>query len=1258
MEARLVLSLAGGGQPLLSAVAHPDFERVVFSPSGATFSIVGSDVPVSPDSGSASPVGYTPSEIRAAYGVNGITFGSIAGDGTGQTIAIVDAFDNPSLVGTNAPNFATSDLGEFDSAFGLPAPPSFTKLNETGGTSGLPSTDPSGDWETEEALDVEWAHAVAPAAGIVLIECSSSNQGDMYQGVMTAAALPGVSVVSMSWGANEFAGETSLDKTFTTPSGHDGVTFVGATGDAGSPGDYPAFSPNVVAVGGTTLTIGANGSYVGESAWSSGGGGTSNQESEPAFQDSVQSTGWRETPDVSFDANPSTGVAVYDSYSGGSATPWQRIGGTSLATPCWAALFAIADQGRVLRGGSPLDGPTQTLPALYALPSSDFRDITTGSNGFPAGPGYDEATGIGTPIANLLVPDLASYGLTDTLVVTSEPISPITAGSPFSLAVSVESSGGSVDSTAEGSISLSIAAGPASATLLGPTSATIENGVVIFSGLVLTTAAADYTLAASITGMSSVVTRNFSVAPAAAEQLAINSSPATATAGTPFSVSVAVEDQYGNLVTGSGASVSLELAGGPAGVQLGGITSVPASGGVATFSTVFLTEAASGYRLEAIVTGLSSASTASFSVAPGAADRLAIGSCPSSVIAGTAFDLSVLVEDEYGNQVTTGGTNITLGLASGPANEIPAVSTSAPDASGVAGFSSLILKTAGSYQIAAVAAGLISTTTNTITIAPAAAYELAIGAQPSSVAAGVPFDLSVLVEDEYGNEVTTGGTSITLNLFGGPSSQSAAASASALDTGGLANFSDLSFTTAASNYAIEASAAGLIPAITGTFTVTFAAASQLVIIAAPPALGVAGVPFGTTVTIEDRYGNVVTDADLQVSLALASGPAAASVGGASSLPAAGGVVVFAQLSVTTAANDYRIEADASGLAPALSPDFQIAAGNATHLAVTAAPPSDVAAGQSFGLGVAAEDRYGNLASTFTAPIAVSLAGGAGGALSVATDTTLSAGSASFSGLALDTVGSGITLQVTSPGLPALVTGPLAVVPAAPARLVIVSAFPSLVTAGVPLSLTIDALDRFGNLETSFSGLAGVGLASGPTGASLAGSVATDLNGGVASFFNLVIDRAGAGYALRATTGQLSTTPSSAFSVSPGAAAKAVIASGPPARARVGQPFGLTLVVLDQYGNEATSFDGVVSTALAPAKARAKLTGTRAVSASQGVASFTNLIVKKTGRSFALAVTPSGFPTLTTTPFNVTKAPPKRSALHSFARLSLRRRLRS
>jgi hypothetical protein len=350
----------------------------------------------------AGPTGYTPAQVRHAYGFDQVWFNGVAGDGSGQTIAIVDAYDDPTIA---------SDLAQFDWAFGLPNPV-FQKVNQWGGGTPPPANP---NWGVEIALDVEWAHAIAPGARILLVEANSNSDADLFAAVSYAAAQPGVSAVSMSWGTPEYATEASSDGVFTTPAGHQGVTFLAAPGDNGAPASYPSASPNVIAVGGTTLSLDSWGNWVGESAWSGGAGGISAYEGQPFVQMGTvtQTTASRAVPDVAYDANPATGFPIYDSYNYGTYAPWAQFGGTSAGTPQWAALIAIADQGRAGAGLGSLDGPSQTLPALYAMPGGDFHDITTGnSTGTPwywAGPGYDLVTGRGSPVANLVIRDLVNY---------------------------------------------------------------------------------------------------------------------------------------------------------------------------------------------------------------------------------------------------------------------------------------------------------------------------------------------------------------------------------------------------------------------------------------------------------------------------------------------------------------------------------------------------------------------------------------------------------------------------------------------------------------------------------------------------------------------------------------------------------------------------------------------------------------------------------------------------------------------------------
>jgi subtilase family serine protease len=339
------------------------------------------------------PSGYTPFQMKAAYQYN-----RIPNQGQNIVIGIVDACDDPVI---------EADLGVFSTQFNLPACTTgngcFTKISQAGLCSGH-----SGNWALEQSLDVEWAHAMAPGAKIVLVQ-SSQPDDSLFMAVLQAVTA-GASVVSMSWGGGEFSGEQSYDTTyFSAP----GVTYLASTGDSRCGAQYPAASPNVVAVGGTTLTLltaappasPLSSDYGTESAWSGSGGGISAFEAEPAYQTGAQHTGFRTVPDVALDANPGTGVPVYDSYDG---FQWVKIGGTSVSAPIWAAFMGLENS---LRGGA---GPIQQpLPDLYQVYGSsgyaqNFHDITTGSSGgvCVAGVGYDFVTGIGSPVANVLANSL------------------------------------------------------------------------------------------------------------------------------------------------------------------------------------------------------------------------------------------------------------------------------------------------------------------------------------------------------------------------------------------------------------------------------------------------------------------------------------------------------------------------------------------------------------------------------------------------------------------------------------------------------------------------------------------------------------------------------------------------------------------------------------------------------------------------------------------------------------------------------------
>jgi subtilase family serine protease len=392
--------------------------------------------------------GYTPSQIIGAYQLNAITFTSstgltVKGDGAGETIALIEIYSDPNL---------SSDLETFDAKYSLPDP-TLTVVDQAGS-----QTDPG--WSVEQSLDVEWAHAIAPGANIMVVEAAASSSQtlelqNLLNAVNTARNSAGVVAVSMSWGFSELPTEVNNDTFFTTPAGHSGITFIAASGDDGTV-EYPAASPNVLSVGATTLNLGRSGTYGSETPWFESGGGYSPYEHEPAYQQSVQQTGMRSTPDVAFDGDPSTGVEVYSTDPNTGQGSWQAVGGTSLGTPAWAGIIAIVDQGRALEGRSSLDGPTQTLPSLYAASSNNFNAVSASQNGHesPFG-GFDPfgghgssssyvlglgsgssgttttgvtantATGLGSPIGPSLIGDLVTSA-----IITPSPTSTLTASPP------------------------------------------------------------------------------------------------------------------------------------------------------------------------------------------------------------------------------------------------------------------------------------------------------------------------------------------------------------------------------------------------------------------------------------------------------------------------------------------------------------------------------------------------------------------------------------------------------------------------------------------------------------------------------------------------------------------------------------------------------------------------------------------------------------------------------------------------------------
>jgi subtilase family serine protease len=360
---------------------------------------------VSPNA--SSPSGYGPSDLQSAYNLAS----AAAASGGGVTIAIVDAYNDPQL------GYAGDDLDVYRSQYGLPAVshpancpvaagtagPWFCKVNQSGTTSKYPRN--NGGWAQEESLDVDMVSAICPNCNILLVEASSNSYVNLGTAVNEAATL-GAAAISNSYGGSESSGETSYDSYYN----HPGIAVTASSGDGGYGVEFPAASPYVTAVGGTSLTRASNTRGWTESVWSTSntegaGSGCSAYESQPGWQNIANITGTaavgsttegncarRAVADVSADADPSTGVSVYDSYSYQGLSGWLVFGGTSVASPIIASVYGLAGNASSVNYGS---YPYSHTSSLYDVTSGSTSNC--GSDLCTAAPGWDGPTGLGTP---------------------------------------------------------------------------------------------------------------------------------------------------------------------------------------------------------------------------------------------------------------------------------------------------------------------------------------------------------------------------------------------------------------------------------------------------------------------------------------------------------------------------------------------------------------------------------------------------------------------------------------------------------------------------------------------------------------------------------------------------------------------------------------------------------------------------------------------------------------------------------------------
>jgi len=326
----------------------------------------------------------TPAMLQSAYRIPAL--------GGANAIAIVDAYNFPT---------ALSDFNTFSRTYSLPTESSTTATLAANKTfqvvyaRGVAPSAVSAGWDLETALDIEWAHAMAPKAKIYLVEAASDSTPDLYSAVLVASRLTGVREVSMSWGGAEFPQEWMYDSLFTAPN----VVYLASSGDTSDDVQYPAASPNVISCGGTSIARDVHGNFLSETGWSDTGCGSSSYEGRPFFQAAISRiVGTRRgAVDLSFDADPETGVYVYDSTPYEGDAGWWVLGGTSLAAPSLAGVLNVA----AASGNGFAGGTAQEQQRIYGNLGNmnAFRDIVTGTDGrFRCATGWDYLTGVGSPV--------------------------------------------------------------------------------------------------------------------------------------------------------------------------------------------------------------------------------------------------------------------------------------------------------------------------------------------------------------------------------------------------------------------------------------------------------------------------------------------------------------------------------------------------------------------------------------------------------------------------------------------------------------------------------------------------------------------------------------------------------------------------------------------------------------------------------------------------------------------------------------------
>lgn len=805
-------------------------------------------------------------------------------------------------------------------------------------------------------------------------------------------------------------------------------------------------------------------------------------------------------------------------------------------------------------GGGGLAGTT-TVAAVGGV--ATFTGLSINA----AGAGYTlnaAASGITGAVTNPFT--ITAVGAPSRLAFTTQPGN-VASGATPNLAVTIQDANGATVSTSTAPVTLTLIAGSNTGVLSGSTTRNAVNGVATFPGISIDKVGTGYKLSASSSGLTGAESNAFNVTPGAAAKLGFLAQPTHSVVSTTMSpaVTVAIQDAAGNTVTSQPPTNVTVTAQTCAGVTISG--TVATVNGIATFSSLAMgTTQANNCTLQATSTGLTSGTSTTFNVvAATGAIRLVFGTQPSQATAGNVVPFfTVRAVDASGATVTTATPGVTISVLSGPTTTLFGT-TGATASSGVASFSSVQIRTAGTYKLLATSTGFKADSSNAFTVVAGSLNRVGWITEPGSITAGAAFtpELAASFQDQFGNTITSATGNIEVGIQNGPGSGVQVVGTRLRPAvNGVATFPGLTINRAFTGYTLFAvrEGGGINGSVSGLFNVTPGPVSTLTLSNEPNSLTAGGL-FSVTASATDAAGNSISTFSNPITIGVTGGDGTATVIGTTTLTPTGGVANFSGLTIQKAGTNYRLSASASGLTTATgSNEFTVFAGNATKLGWINQPQNTFQNAPLNPSGqlprVAAQDQYGNTATHFsTVRITLVAPGGVelrdNGFSATFADRSPSGGIATLTGITLTGVADNIKLTASSPfgGLTSATSDEFDLAAFSTKTKLGFKVQPSNATYAVAVNPAIEVAvqDTYGNTVTTATDAVTMRKGTDPNGNTLLSpdSVVSAVSG-VATFSNMYLDKTGSGFTLEATSAALASATSSSFNVtSPGLPAQNV-----------------------------------------------------------------------------------------------------------------------